>query len=107
MENTVNDANFESEVIQSGLPVLVDFWAPWCGPCHMIAPAVSALAEQYSGQLKVCKVNVDEAPGTAARYGIRGIPTLMIFKAGELADQVVGVVPKEILEGKITPHLGG
>ena len=107
MEITVNDANFETEVIKADLPVLVDFWAPWCGPCRMVAPVVAALAEKYAGRLKVCKVNVDEAPGSAGRYGIRGIPTLMVFKGGETVDQVVGVIPQSALEGKIEWHLKG
>ncbi len=107
MEITVNDANFESEVIQSDLPVLVDFWAPWCGPCRMVAPTVEALAEKYAGRLKVGKLNVDESPVTAGRYGIRGIPTLMVFKGGEMVDQVVGVIPQSALEDKIKWHLKG
>jgi thioredoxin 1 len=107
MEIIVNDNNFETDVIQSDLPVLVDFWAPWCGPCRMVAPVVEALAEKYAGRLKVCKVNVDESPVAANRYGIRGIPTLMIFKAGKMVDQVVGVQPQSSLEAKVERHLEG
>ncbi len=107
MEVTVNDANFETEVIHSELPVLVDFWAPWCGPCRMVAPTVSALAEKYAGRLKVCKVNVDESPASAGRYDVRGIPTLMVFKGGEVVGSVVGVPPPGALESKLERHLKG
>lgn len=105
MEINVSDANFEAEVLQSELPVLVDFWAPWCGPCNMVAPIVEEIASEYAGKLKVCKVNVDEAPGVSGKYGIRGIPTLMVFKGGEEVDQQVGVVPKDALVAKITPYI--
>jgi len=105
MEIIVNDANFEAEVINSELPVLIDFWAPWCGPCHMVSPIVEELGNDYAGKLKVCKINVDEAPGVSRQYGIRAIPTLMVFKDGEMVDQQIGVVPKNVLEGKITPYL--
>ena len=105
MEIIVNDANFEAEVINSELPVLIDFWAPWCGPCNMVSPIVEELADDYAGKLKVCKINVDEAPGVSRQYSIRAIPTLMVFKAGEIVDQQVGVVPKEVLVTKITPYL--
>ena len=105
MEINVNDANFEVEVLQSELPVLVDFWAPWCGPCNMVAPSVAEIATEYSGKLKVCKINVDEAPGVSGKYGIRGIPTLMVFKNGEEVAQQVGVVPKDALVAKITPYI--
>ena len=97
----VTDSNFEGEVIQSSLPVLVDLWAEWCGPCHMIAPIVEEIAGEYEGKLKVCKVNVDSSPDIAARYGIRSIPTLLLFNGGKIVDQVVGAVPKKFLTSKL------
>ena len=105
MEIKVNDANFKQEVLESDIPVLVDFWAEWCAPCHMVAPAVKEIAKEYDGKLKVCKVNVDEAPGTSSEYGIMSIPTLAIFKDGVVADKVIGVVPKTELVSKITPYI--
>ena len=105
MEVKVNDANFKQEVLESDIPVLVDFWAVWCAPCLMIAPAVEEIAKEYDGKLKVCKLNVDEAPKTSSEYGIMSIPTLAIFKDGVLADKVIGVVPKTELISKITPYI--
>ncbi len=102
----VNDANFEEEVLKSAIPVLVDFWAPWCGPCRAIAPIVEELATQYDGKLKVVKLNVDEAPITPGKYGIRAIPTLIIFKNGQVYDQITGAVPKSIIEEAIKKALG-
>jgi thioredoxin 1 len=99
------DATFEAEVLKSDLPVLVDFWAPWCGPCLMIAPAVDELAEAHKGKLKVVKVNVDENPVTPQTYGIMGIPTLILFKGGKLQEKVVGAVAKNKLNDLIVKHL--
>jgi thioredoxin 1 len=97
----VNDATFEQEVLKSELPVLVDFWAVWCGPCKAIAPIIDAVAVKYAGKLKIAKVNVDENGATPSRFGIRGIPALLLFKGGQVADQVVGFVPQETIEEKI------
>jgi thioredoxin 1 len=97
----VSDATFDQEVLKSEQPVLVDFWAVWCGPCKAIAPVVDSLATTYAGKLKVAKVNVDENGATPSRYGIRGIPTLLFFKGGKVADQVVGYVPQNVIEEKV------
>ena len=97
----VNDATFDQEVLRSEQPVLVDFWAVWCGPCKAIAPIVDGIAKTYAGKLKVAKVNVDENPATPSRYSVRGIPSLFFFKGGKVADQIVGLVPQEAIEEKI------
>ena len=97
----VNDANFDQEVLQSEQPVLVDFWAVWCGPCKAIAPIVDGVAAAYAGKLKVAKVNVDQNGATPSRYGVRGIPALLFFKGGKVADQVVGYVPQDVIEEKV------
>ncbi|MDX2099483.1 MAG: thioredoxin [Leptolyngbyaceae cyanobacterium bins.59] len=101
----VTDATFKEEVLDSGVPVLVDFWAPWCGPCRMVAPVVDEIAQQYDGQVKVVKVNTDENPSVASQYGIRSIPTLMIFKDGQRVDMVVGAVPKTTLANTLEKYL--
>jgi len=100
------DATFDQEGLNSGVPVRVDFWAEWCGPCRLIAPTIDALAAEYAGRLKVGKVNVDENGSTAMRYQIRSIPTLLLFKGGKVVDQRVGALGKADLERVITPHLG-
>ena len=94
----VNDADFEKQVLQSETPVLVDFWAAWCGPCRALAPVVDAVAEEYGGKLKVVKMDVDKNNMTPGRYGIRGIPALLLFKGGKVAEQIVGYVPKEHID---------
>lgn len=100
--NAVSDATFESEVLKSPVPVLIDFWAPWCGPCKAIAPIVDELAGEYAGKLKIVKMNVDENPRTPAQYGVRGIPNLILFKDGTVQQQIVGAVPKAHLVKAIT-----
>ena len=90
----VTDASFDQEVLKSDTPVLVDFWAPWCGPCRAIAPILDDLAGEYSGRLKIAKINVDDNPQTPGRYGVRGIPNLLIIKGGQVKEQIIGAVPK-------------
>ena len=105
MEVHLTSNNFKEEVINSSLPVLVDFWASWCMPCLMIAPYIEELAREYEGKIKVCKLNVDEAPDIATQFGIMSIPTLMIFKDGKVVDKTVGALPKGELEKFILPHI--
>lgn len=97
----VTDQTFEEEVTKSTQPVLVDLWAPWCGPCHMVSPVVERLSEKYEGKFKFCKMNVDENPKTAAKYRIMSIPTLLFFKDGQAVDTVIGAVPEAVLQHKI------
>ena len=101
MVSDVSDQTFENEVIKATLPVLLDLWAPWCGPCRMVAPVIEKLAESYNGKMKFCRLNVDENTQTAAKYSIMSIPTLMFFKNGEVAETVVGAVPERTLQPKI------
>jgi thioredoxin 1 len=102
---TVTESTWEKEVLQSPMPVLVDFWAEWCAPCRMLAPTVDAVARDYDGKLRVAKLNVDENPNTPNRYGVRGIPTLLLFKGGQVADQLVGNLPREHIERMLQKHL--
>ena len=101
MATEIKDADFDKEVLKATLPVLVDFWAPWCGPCRMVSPVVDKLGEKFAGKIKVVKLNVDDNPETAQKYRIMSIPTLMFFKSGEVADTVVGAVPESRLQLKI------
>ncbi|MGQ9517716.1 MAG: thioredoxin [Anaerolineae bacterium] len=101
----VTDATFEAQVLKANTPVLVDFWAAWCGPCKMIAPVVEELAKDYAGKLKVCKLNVDENNQTTALFGVMSIPTLILFKDGKPVERLVGYMPKAKLVEKLSPHL--
>ena len=106
-ENVIHlsDASFEAEVLKSQVPTLVDFWAPWCGPCRIVGPVVEELAKEYASRIKVAKLNVDDNPVTPGKYGVRGIPTLIVFKEGQVLDQVVGAVPKGNIESLIKKAL--
>ncbi|MEM7331741.1 MAG: thioredoxin [Chloroflexota bacterium] len=101
----VTDSTFQSEVLDSDKPVLVDFWADWCGPCRMIAPSIKDISEEYGETLKVAKVDVDDNPAVPGRYGVVGIPTLMLFKGGEVVERVTGAMPKDSIVAKVLPHI--
>lgn len=102
----VSDNDFQAEVLNSDIPVLVDFWAPWCGPCRQVAPILEELSGEYEGKVKIAKVNVDEAQAIAQQFGIRSIPTMIAFKAGEAVDQIVGAMPKKNLQDAINRLIG-
>jgi len=101
----LTDSNFEQEVLQSTLPVLIDFWAVWCGPCRIISPIVEEIAKEYNGKLKVGKIDVDSNPRTSMQYGIRSIPTLLLFKDGRVVEQIVGAVQKRVIIDKLSHHV--
>lgn len=101
----VTDGNFKNEVLESQLPVVVDFWAVWCGPCKMIAPIIEELANEYDGKMKFGKLDADMNPQVSTQYGIRSIPTLLVFKGGRVVDQIVGAMPKKALIDKLSPHM--
>jgi thioredoxin 1 len=102
----VTESSFQTEVLQSAQPILVDFWAPWCGPCRQIAPLVQELGKEYAGKARVAKVNVDECPNVAAGYGVNSIPTLMIFKNGEVVERFVGIQPRSRLQNALNAAVG-
>lgn len=97
----ITDQNFEDEVLKSDIPVVVDFWAPWCGPCRMIAPTTEKLSEEYEGKIKLCKLNVDENPHTAMKYQVMSIPLLLFFQAGQKVDESLGAVPESMIRPKV------
>jgi len=102
---SVTDANFKSEVLDNAMPVLVDFWAPWCGPCRMVSPVVEAIGAKYASTLKTVKLNTDENMGTASAYQITGIPTLIVFKGGKEVERIVGYMPQDALEGRLSSFI--
>lgn len=102
---TITDQNFNDEVTNSTIPVLIDFWAVWCGPCRAIAPIVEQLAGEYDGKIKIGKLDVDENPDTAVKFGVRSIPTLLLFKNGQVIDTIIGAVQKTVIVQKITPYI--
>ena len=101
MAKEITDATFENDVLKSDLPVLVDFWAPWCGPCRMVAPVIEKLSSTYTGKLNICKLNVDESPKTATKYNVMSIPTMIFYKAGKPVDTIIGAMPESALQQKI------
>jgi thioredoxin 1 len=103
---TLTEATFDTEVLQSSLPVLVDFWAPWCGPCRAVGPAVEQLASEFEGRARVGQVNIDDEPGLAERFDVQSIPLLLFFRGGEVVDQVLGAVPKQVLSDKLRGLVG-
>ena len=102
----ITDASFETDVLKAAGPVLVDFWAEWCGPCKQIAPALEQIADELGGQVTIAKVNIEDSPTTPSRYGVRGIPTLLVFKDGQVKEQIVGYVPKEQIQKALDKHVG-
>ena len=102
---SVNDSNFDQEVLKSDIPVLVDFWAPWCAPCHIVTPSLESMAGEQEGKLKIVKLNVDDNNQTAAKYGIMSIPSLLLFKGGEVQETLVGALPKEKIEEAVLKHI--
>jgi thioredoxin 1 len=103
---TLTDSNFDSEVKQPGVPILVDFWAEWCGPCRMVAPILEQLSDEYTGKVRIGKVNVDDHSALAGKYGVQSIPTLLLFKDGKVVEQYIGAAPRDVLARLLDKHIG-